>query len=88
MKLRDSGMPDEDYWETLFDVPLILDALGIDSRLRDVAEFGCGFGTFSIPIAQRISGELIAFDIDPLHDRTDQRACDSGWSQERRDPGG
>jgi hypothetical protein len=30
MRLRDSGMPDESYWETLFDVPLILNALGID----------------------------------------------------------
>ena len=29
MKLRDSGMPDEDYWETLFDVTLVLDRLGI-----------------------------------------------------------
>jgi len=31
MKLRESGMPDEAYWETLFDVPLILDRLGIDN---------------------------------------------------------
>ena len=68
-------MPEEEYWETLFDVPLILDALGVDSRLRDVAEFGCGFGSFSIPIAQRISGDLFAFDIDPrMVARTRERA--------------
>ena len=27
MKLRESGMPEEAYWETLLDVPLILDRL-------------------------------------------------------------
>jgi SAM-dependent methyltransferase len=74
-------MPEEEYWETLFDVPLILDALGIDSRLRDVAEFGCGFGTFSVPIAQRISGDLLAFDMDPrMIARTRERATASGVS--------
>lgn len=65
MKLRDSGMPDEAYWESLFDVPLVLDSLGISPRLQNVAEMGCGFGTFSIPVAQRISGTLFALDIDP-----------------------
>lgn len=75
VKLRDSGMPDEQYWETLFDVPFALEALGIDYRLHDVAECGCGFGTFSIPIAQRISGRLFACDIDPsMIARTRERA--------------
>jgi len=41
MKIRDSGMPEEAYWETLVDVPLILERLGI-ARFRDVAELGCG----------------------------------------------
>jgi hypothetical protein len=65
VKLRDSGMPEEGYWESLFDVPLILNALGITSDLGDVAEMGCGFGTFSVPVAQRIRGTLFTFDIDP-----------------------
>lgn len=64
MKIRDSGMPSEEYWETLFDIPLILSRLGID-QFHDVAELGCGYGTFSVPIAQAISGTLYAFDIDP-----------------------
>ena len=42
MRLRESGMPEEAYWETLFDVPLILDRLGIDARLKNVVELGCG----------------------------------------------
>jgi SAM-dependent methyltransferase len=64
MRIRDSGMPEEPYWESLFDVPLILSRLGID-RFHDIAELGCGYGTFSIPIAKAIRGTLYTFDIDP-----------------------
>jgi SAM-dependent methyltransferase len=64
MKIRDSGMPEEAYWETLFDVPLVLSRLGAD-RWHDVAELGCGYGTFSIPVARAISGTLFTFDVDP-----------------------
>jgi SAM-dependent methyltransferase len=31
----------------------------------DAVEFGCGYGTFTIPAAQRTSGSLYAFDIEP-----------------------
>lgn len=64
MKIRDSGMPEETYWESLFDVPLILSTLGIN-RFQDVAELGCGYGTFSIPVAEAIEGTLYTFDIEP-----------------------
>jgi len=79
MKLRESGMPEEAYWETLFDLPLILDRLEIDFRLRNVVEMGCGYGTFTIPVARRVSGTLTTFDIDPeMVERTRQRAADAG----------
>jgi SAM-dependent methyltransferase len=79
MKLRESGMPDEAYWETLFDVALILNRLGIDGSLRDVVELGCGYGTFTIPVAQRISGLLRTYDIDPeMVLRTRNRASEAG----------
>jgi SAM-dependent methyltransferase len=79
MKLRESGMPEEAYWETLFDVPLILDRLGINSQLRDVVELGCGYGTFTLPVAKRISGILTTFDIEPaMVERTRQRAVHAG----------
>ena len=72
-------MPEEAYWESLFDVPLILDALGISSRLGDVVELGCGFGTFSLSVAERISGNLFTFDIDPaMVVRTAERANSMG----------
>jgi SAM-dependent methyltransferase len=74
MKIRDSGMPDEAYWESLFDVPLIISRLGID-RFHDVAELGCGYGTFTIPIAKVISGTVYTFDVDPaMIARTKERA--------------
>lgn len=74
MKLRESGMPEEAYWESLFDVKLILDRLGIDRSFQDVVELGCGYGTFSIPVARRISGTLETFDIDPqMVERTRER---------------
>lgn len=75
-------MPEEAYWETLFDVPLILDRLGVDARLRDVVEFGCGYGTFTIPVARRISGTLTTFDIEAgMVERTRQRAAAAGaWN--------
>jgi SAM-dependent methyltransferase len=75
MKIRDSGMPDEDYWETLFDVPLILSRLDIE-RFHDVAELGCGYGTFTIPIAKAISGTITTFDVDPaMLSRTRERGA-------------
>jgi hypothetical protein len=41
MKIRDSGMPDEPYWESLFDVALMLSRLNV-SRFNNVAELGGG----------------------------------------------
>jgi SAM-dependent methyltransferase len=75
MKLRESGMPEEAYWETLFDVDLILDRLGVDAPFRNVAELVCGYGTFTLPVARRISGVIETFDIEPaMVERTRQRA--------------
>jgi SAM-dependent methyltransferase len=79
MKLRESGMPDEGWWEGLFDVPLILDRLGIDAQTGDVVELGCGYGTFTIPVARRIRGRVFAFDLEAeMVARTQQRAREAG----------
>jgi SAM-dependent methyltransferase len=89
MKLRESGMPEEAYWETLLDVPLILDRLGVDNTLRNVVELGCGYGTFTLPVARRISGVLETVDIEPnMIERTRRRAREAGLSNivcEQRD---
>ena len=81
MKLRESGMPEEVLWETFFDIDLILDRLGIDGNVRDVVELGCGYGTFTVAVARRISGTCEAFDIEPtMVNRTQSRAAETGIS--------
>jgi len=64
MKLRESGMPEQAYWETLFDVPGILDAFGFGPATGDVVELGCGYGTFTLPLAARTGGTVHTIDID------------------------
>lgn len=74
MRVRDSGMPEEALWETFFDVPLILARLGLDDRVHDAAELGCGYGTFTVPVAEAIRGTLYALDVDPaMVERTRER---------------
>jgi SAM-dependent methyltransferase len=84
VRLRESGMPEEKYWESLFDVDLIVDRMGIDAALCDTVELGCGYGTFTIPVARRIRGVLETYDIEPtMVDRTLQRAREAGLSNVR-----
>jgi len=66
MKGRESGMPDEAYWATFFDVESALDRLlPGDGRSGNLIEFGCGYGTFTLPAARRIAGVVTALDIEP-----------------------
>jgi SAM-dependent methyltransferase len=58
-------MPPEEVWGRFFNVPKILDGMEINSGLKDVADFACGYGTFTIPAAQRIRGIMFAIDVDP-----------------------
>lgn len=65
MRVRESGMPAEDIWEAFFDAGAILDRLGVDVTVRDLVEFGCGYGTFTTAAARRVSGRVYCNDIDP-----------------------
>jgi len=89
MKFRESGMPAQEYWETLFDVEGILDAFEIGSQTGPVVELGCGYGTFSLPVAKRTGAVVYAFDIEEtMVDATERRASAAGLSKimvERRD---
>jgi SAM-dependent methyltransferase len=89
VKVRDSGMPEREMWERLFDVELILDRLQVDGALRDVVELGCGHGTFTIPVARRTGGQVRAYDVEPeMVEATRRRAADEGLPNvavERRD---
>jgi ubiquinone/menaquinone biosynthesis C-methylase UbiE len=65
MKVFDSGMPDETYWNSLFDIPQIVQWLQIEKNAGPIVEIGCGFGTFTVPIALKTQYDVIAFDIEP-----------------------
>ncbi|SDH73896.1 class I SAM-dependent methyltransferase [Propionivibrio dicarboxylicus] len=66
MKGRESGMPEEAYWESFFDADRAVETLLGDSVLQgDLVEFGCGYGTFTLPAARRITGKVTALDIEP-----------------------
>ncbi|PHZ02305.1 methyltransferase type 11 [Citrobacter freundii] len=66
MKGRESGMPDEAYWSSFFDPEAALDKLLPGNKeTGNVIEFGCGYGTFTLPVARRMSGIVTALDIEP-----------------------
>lgn len=58
-------MPVEEQWDCFFKPRAILEQLGIDKKTKDVADFGSGYGTFTIPAAEMISGKVYALDIEP-----------------------
>ncbi len=79
MKIRESGMPERQMWEKFFSPVKTLATLGINSQTGDVAEFGCGYGTFTIPTAKVIKGKIYALDIEPDMIRiTDEEAKKHG----------
>ena len=64
-KIKERGMPQEEVWNSFFNVERILDRMQINSKVVNAADFGCGYGTFTIPAARRIAGTIYAVDIDP-----------------------
>jgi SAM-dependent methyltransferase len=65
MRIPESGMPEQALWESFFDPECILERMGLEHRHRDVVEFGCGYGTFTLPAARTVAGTVHAFDMDP-----------------------
>ena len=65
MKARHSGMPEEAQWSSFFEPEAALDLLTGYRIDGEVVEFGCGYGTFTLPCARRTSGGVNALDIDP-----------------------
>ena len=74
MKARESGMPEAPCWESFFDPQGVLDRLRFPRGTEcNVVEFGCGYGTFTLPAAQRVGGVVTALDIEPALVMTVQR---------------
>lgn len=59
-------MPAVEQWESYFDVAGILESLDCRDSNGDAVEFGCGYGTFTVPLARRILGTIFALDVDPV----------------------
>ncbi|MDO8674825.1 MAG: class I SAM-dependent methyltransferase [Candidatus Omnitrophota bacterium] len=64
MKGRESGMPPKEMWEGFFNLTETLAVMGLDDKVVDAVEFGCGYGTFTIPAAKIIQGTIYALDIE------------------------
>src|SRR3989338_6132080 len=65
MKVRESGMPNEEMWKGFFKPSKVLKIMSLDSNVKDVVDFGCGYGTFTIPAAKIVHGKVYAIDIEP-----------------------
>ncbi|MEX0654403.1 MAG: class I SAM-dependent methyltransferase [Phycisphaeraceae bacterium] len=78
MKTRESGMPEEVTWASFFDPEQVLTRLQLHPRSRCVVDFGCGYGTFAIPAARRITGVVHALDIDPAMIAATQTRAEAG----------
>jgi SAM-dependent methyltransferase len=77
-KGRESGMPEEEYWQSFFNAECILSKLDCGGT-GDVIEFGCGYGLFTVPAAKAISGTVYALDIEPqMVAATIARAAEAG----------
>lgn len=64
MKVVDSGMPDEKLWKKFFKPEAILRKMGLSENVNDVADFGSGYGTFTMPAARIVSGTVYAIDLE------------------------
>ncbi|MFP4655763.1 MAG: methyltransferase domain-containing protein [Methanohalobium sp.] len=75
MKIREIGMPGEVKWNEFFEPYKALKTLGLDDSVSNVADFGCGHGTFTIPATNIAKGNVFAIDIEPeLIESTKQKA--------------
>ena len=52
-------------WDSFFEPKAILEQIGVSKKTKDVVDFGAGYGTFTIPAAQMVSGKIYALDIEP-----------------------
>lgn len=59
----------------------MLDRLGCAGPRGDVVEFGCGYGTFTVPAAGLTTGRVFALDIEPeMVAATARKAAAAGLS--------
>ncbi len=64
MKYRESGMPNEEMWNSFFNPAEVLRQMEIDDQVRNLIDIGCGFGTFLLPAAGIVSSKVFGIDIE------------------------
>lgn len=78
MKGPESGMPDEDYCDTFFNPTCVLEKLDCVGAVG-VIEFGCGYGTFTLPAARLVTATVVALDIErDMVAETARKAAEAG----------
>lgn len=70
-------MPEEEMWAGFFEPAEVLRLLGLKSSCGDVVDFGCGYGTFTIPAARIASGVVHALDVEPDMVRATQEKAEA-----------
>ena len=77
MNIRESGMPELEKWESFFDPTAVLGFFNLSHKDKTIIDFGCGYGTFSIPAAEISQGHVYALDNNEAFlDECQQRAKD------------
>lgn len=65
MKVRDSGMPKKEYWDSFFDTQKLIDIFFNKKIIdEDIVEFGSGYGTFTFPASSYSRKFVYALDIE------------------------
>jgi SAM-dependent methyltransferase len=60
-----TGMPDADWWQTLWPRPLdVIKKSGIKPDMT-VVDLCCGHGLFTAPLSVFVDGKVVAIDLDP-----------------------
>jgi ubiquinone/menaquinone biosynthesis C-methylase UbiE len=84
MKVEDSGMPHESYWNSLFNIEGIIAWLPPTEATAKIVEIGCGYGTFTLPLAKMPQRNIHTFDIESsMIDIARHNATDAGLSNIR-----
>ena len=64
MKVRESGMPEEEMWNSFFYPSEIFKQLELSNEINNAVEFGSGYGTFTLEAASLVKGMVYAIDIE------------------------
>ncbi|XDD50563.1 class I SAM-dependent methyltransferase [Leptospira sp. WS92.C1] len=81
-------MPEVEYWDSLFNVSLILERMELLQDIGTIVEFGSGYGTFTLPLARNRKNRIIAFEIETdlvqnLREKAKQEGLDQIISTEK-----